>query len=159
MSCIYCCVVVRAWFGTETLNNIVPRVFFPNKLSLFVNSWFYIVVHMNHAVKLFMANAINKDIPHHRSHTEFNKHKHQAFLPPHFTYIHKLNLNLTWNSNLLFVACFYHLTGKAVVLIKKEKKVVVTVEQGTQLYFKDLKPYFVLNTHQSRHRSQTPALR
>lgn len=29
---------------------------FPNKLSLFVNNWFYIAVHMNHAVKLFMAN-------------------------------------------------------------------------------------------------------
>lgn len=87
-----------------------------------------------------MASAINKDIPHDRSHTELNKHKHQAFLPPHLPYIHKLNLSLAWNSNLL-VACFHHLAGKAVVLIKNGKNVVVTVEQGTQLHVKDLKAY------------------
>lgn len=93
-----------------------------------------------------MANVLNKDISHHRSHTELNKHK-QAFLLLHFTYIHKLDLNLAWNSKWLFVAWLCRLPGKAVVFIKKrKKKVVVTIEQGTQLYFKDLKPYFVLRT-------------
>lgn len=88
-----------------------------------------------------MASTINKDIPRHRSRTELNKHKHQAFLPQHLTYIHKLNLDSNW----LVVACFHCLTGKAVVSIKK-KKVVVTVEQGTQFYVKDLKPYFMTRT-------------
>lgn len=132
-------------------------LFFPNKLSLFVNSWFYIVVRRNHAVKLFMANTNNKDIPHHRSHTELNKHKHQAFLPLHFTprfytstYIHKLIWNLAWNtfcfSFYFFVACFSSPNWESSGFNWQKKVEVVTVEQGTQLYFIDLKPYFVLHT-------------
>lgn len=60
-------------------------------------------------------------------------------------------MNLAVFSSLFFkhfflhVACF--LPGKAVYLFEKKKKVgEVTVEQGTQLYFKDFKSYIVLHT-------------
>lgn len=51
---------------------------------------------------------------------------------------------LFFNIFFLHVACF--LPGKAVYLFEKKKVGEVTVEQGTQLYFKDFKSYIVLHT-------------
>lgn len=48
-----------------TVNEAQDDFFSPNKFGLFVNSWFYIVVHRNHAVKLLMANVPNNHITGH----------------------------------------------------------------------------------------------
>lgn len=96
------CYISKNVMNTVATVNEAPDVFFsPNKFGLFVNSWFYIVVHRNHAVKLLMANVPNKDKSHHRSHTQLNKDK-QAFLHLHsqVLYIHKLNPNPAGGSHV-----------------------------------------------------------
>lgn len=61
-------------------------------------------------------------------------------------------MNLAVFSSLFFkhfFSCMLHVfyLGKQCIYLKKKKKVgEVTVEQGTQLYFKDFKSYIVLHT-------------